>query len=160
MTLFKEYYHNGYFQTHNIPLPVNSLDPRVFTFQEGINDPLLVPGVRAQILYDIQSLNEVEDVGSNTRVLDYILIGQILEQNADKTCPVNILAQINPTNLQDLLKERLLNKAKELSGKLLPGTTHPVVYQLTEKPFNLQTYASVYHPFRDTWIKRPRFLGA
>lgn len=159
MTLFEKAYRDGYFNYHYRPIPRNSLDPRVFTYHDDLNDPSLTQEVRSQLLYDIQSINDVENIGVMTRVLDYVLVGPVLEKNAPKNCSVIILVQISTNNLQDVLKERLLNKAKELSGRLLPGTTHPVDYRLTINKIKLDKYPSAYHPYTDKWLKKPRFLG-
>jgi hypothetical protein len=159
MTLFEKKYRDSYFNYHYRPTPLNSLDPRVFTYHDNLNEPTLAQEVRSQILYDIQALNNVENIGTYTRILDYVIVGPILQQNSDKNCPVIILVQISTANLQDVLKERLLNAAKDFSGRLLPGTTHPVDYQITVHKPDLQKYPAVYHPYYDRWLKKPKFLG-
>jgi len=159
MTLFKEFFNEGYFKYHHKPISRNSLDTRMFVHQEDGRDPLLVDAVRSHIIYDIQSLNDIDTPGTTHRVLDYILTGPVLTELSTKTSPAYIVAQINTVNINDILYERLYNHAKSLSGRLLTGTTHPVIYKLTSKPFDMSLYTHAYHPFWGKWIKKPSFLG-
>lgn len=168
MRLFEKAFRKNYIRYHHRPIVPNSLDPRMFSFFDDGRDPALVALVRTQFLYDIQELNNTDSLGNMTRVADYVMVGPVLTKDSSPSCPVIILVQLNTTNLDDVLKERLENTAKRLSGstdtsggsgRLLPGTAHPVEYQLFTTAPDINSFDSVYHPFYDRWIKKPRFLG-
>ena len=160
MNLFEKTYRDIYLKYHNNPIARNSLDPRVFMFSDEQGDPILVDAVRTHILNDIQSINNIEGIGTMTRVQDYVLVGPVLDEQSAEDCTVVILVQLNTYNLQDVLKERILNHVtRTLNKRLLTGTVHPVKYKLLENTINIKDYTAVYKPFTNVWVKKPRFLG-
>ena len=93
------------------------------------------------------------------------MVGPVLEENAKINCNVYIIVQLNTANLQDVLKERILNFiTKNLSSskkhqRLLTGTSHPLHYKVSIRKIDLNDYPAAFHPFTNTWLKQPRFLG-
>lgn len=164
MNNFDKAYKDSYFSYHNRPIPVHTLDARMFIARDGL-DPVLNEATQKHILYDIQAINELEAPGNRTRVLDYAMVGPVLEENADMNCNVYIIVQLNTANLQDVLKERILNFiTKTLSSgskhkRLLTGTGHPLHYKVSIRKINLEDYSAAFHPYTNTWLKQPRFLG-
>jgi hypothetical protein len=158
---FDKVYKDSYFYYHHKPIPVHSLDARMFQLRDGL-DPQLSEAAQKHILYDIQAINDLENI---KRVHDYVMVGPVLEENAKPTCPIYIIVQVYTTNLTDALKEKLYNfVTKNLSStksrkRYLTGTSHPLYYQMTIRNIDLTDYTSAYHPFTNTWLKRPRFLG-
>lgn len=148
-----------YLKYHTNPISPNSLDPRVWYFLPNGGDPKLQPEIKAQILNNIDQINSVEQEGNKKRVWDYFMVGPALNEKSSDKCSINIIVQINPTNLSDMLKEHILNKIKDINGKLATGSLHPIHYIPTIRKFDAEKYDAVYHPFTEKWIKKPRFLG-
>jgi len=157
--LFQEEFDKAYLPYHTDPVSPNSLDPRVWYFLPGGGDPKLQPGIKTQILQDIDRINSAEQEYARKRVWDYFIVGPVLEENSSEKCSINILVLINKTNLDDMLKERILQTIKELNGKLATGTQHPIHYIPTIRDLDQERYPAVYHPFTEKWVKKPRFLG-
>jgi hypothetical protein len=158
MKLFEQELEN-YVKHHIDPISPNSLDPRVWYFLPDGGDPKLQPEVKSQILNDINAINSAEQESANKRVWDYFMVGPALEESSSVKCPINIIVQINTANLVDMLKELILNRIKDINGKLATGTVHPLYYIPTVRKFDKDKYDAVYHPFTEKWIKKPRFLG-
>jgi hypothetical protein len=157
--LFEEEFNKAYLPYHTNPISPNSLDPRVWYFLPQGGDPKLQPEIKTQILNDIERINSAEGEGIKKRVWDYFIIGPVLEENSSNKCSVNILVQINKTNLDDMLKERILQTIKQINGRLATGTTHPIYYIPTIRDLEKDRYPAIYHPYTEKWIKKPRFLG-
>jgi hypothetical protein len=157
--LFQEEFDKAYLPYHTDPVSPNSLDPRVWYFLPGGGDPKLQPGIKAQILQDIDRINSAEQEYARKRVWDYFIVGPVLEENSSEKCSINILVLINKTNLDDMLKERILQTIKELNGRLATGTQHPIHYIPTIRDLDQERYPAIYHPFTEKWVKKPRFLG-
>ena len=156
---FDALYRENYLKYHSNPMAVDSLDPRMFSFFEDGRDPELIPAVRTHFLRDIQSLNDIESPGTNTRVLDYVVVDSALIPYSDSDCPVSVVVQLNTANLHDVLQERLINAVKQLNERKLTGTNHFVNYTLTTEKINPNFYKYIYHPFHNKWVKKPRQLG-
>jgi hypothetical protein len=159
VNLFEKAYRDGYLKYHTNPIVPNSLDPRVFYFPPEGGDPTIHPTVKNQILTDVARINTADGDYGTTRVKDYVLVGPVLEANAADNCPIIIKLKIETANLNDMVKERVLNIIKDINDKIIAGTQHPIVYIPTVRDFNYNEYDSVYHPYTDKWIKKPRFLG-
>jgi hypothetical protein len=150
---------SDYVPTHTMPFKRDGLNPRVFSSFDNGRDPILVDGIKNQILNDINQLNQVEDNFNNTRVADYIVTGAILKEGASNTAPIIVYVKINTNNLTDILKERLLNKVKEISGKKAVLTLNTINYVLTIRDFDIDNMYAAYHPFSEKWLKKPLYLG-
>lgn len=162
---FDKAYKDSYFYYHHKPIPVHNLDARMFQTRDGL-EPQLSEAAQKHILHDIEAINALEGL---KRVHDYVLVGPVLDEDTDpqqrNTCPVYIIVQIYTANLTDALKEKIYNfVGKNISStnskkRYLTGTAHPLYYRLTIRPIDLSDYSSVFHPYTNTWLKRPRFLG-
>jgi len=159
MQLFEKEYKDEYFKYHTKPISPDDLDPRVFYTEMEGGDPKMLPEVKLQIINDIDAINSAENQSVKTRVNDYIVVGPILKKDSSKFCPITVIVKLNTTNLDDMLKERLLNTINSLNDRRAPGTTHPIHYIPTVRDFDLNSYESVYHPFYEKWIKKPKYLG-
>jgi hypothetical protein len=157
--LFEEELEKAYLPYHTNPISPNSLDPRVWYFLPDGGDPKLQPEVKAQILFDIDRINSAEGENVKKRVWDYFIVGPVVEENSSERCSINILVQIDKTNLDDMLKERILQTIKQINGRLATGTLHPIHYIPTIRDLDKDRYKAIYHPFTEKWIKKPRFLG-
>jgi hypothetical protein len=157
--LFKEEFEKAYLKYHTNPVPPNSLDPRVWYFNPDGGDPILLPQIKTQIFQDIDRINAAEQAFVKRRVWDYFIVGPVLQENSSERCSINVLVQINKTNLDDPLKERILQTIKDINGKLATGTTHPLYYIPTIREIDKEGYSAIYHPYTEKWIKKPRFLG-
>jgi hypothetical protein len=157
--LFQEEFDKAYLKYHTNPIAPNSLDPRVWYFLPNGGDPKLQPEVKAQILQDIDRINSAEQEYAKKRVWDYFIVGPVLDENSSEKCSLNVLVQINKTNLDDMLKERILQIIKQINGRLATGTLHPIYYIPTIRELDKERYPAIYHPFTEQWIKKPRFLG-
>jgi hypothetical protein len=157
--LFEEELEKAYLPYHTNPISPNSLDPRVWYFLPDGGDPKLQPEVKSQILFDIDRINSAEQEGIKKRVWDYFIVGPVLDENSSEKCSLNVLVQINKTNLDDMLKERILQTIKQINGRLATGTLHPIYYIPTIRDLDKDQYPAIYHPFTEKWIKKPRFLG-
>ena len=171
MNLFEKTYGDSYLKSHTNPIVPNSLDPRVFYFPPEGGDPTIHPTVKNQILTDIARINTAEGDYGMTRIADYILVGPVLEQSSSDKCSLIIKLKLSTANLDDMLKERILNMIKEINGEevgksgttnggtYVTGTQHKIYYIPTVRDFDYNEYDAVYHPYTDKWIKKPRFLG-
>jgi hypothetical protein len=158
MRLFEQELKN-YIKHHTNPISPNSLNPRVWYFLPNGGDPKLQPEVKTQILQDIDRINQAEGQGNLKRVWDYFMVGPVLDENSSAKCSINILVQINKTNLDDMLKERILQTIKDINGRLATGSLHPIYYIPTIRDLDQERYLAIYHPFTEKWVKKPRFLG-
>jgi len=159
MNLFEKEFKDSYLKYHYNPIPPNALDPRVFYSEMEGGDPKMLPEVKLQIIQDIDAINSAENEAVKTRVNDYIVVGPILKAGSSKFCPITVIVRLNTTNLDDTLKERILQTIASINDRRAPGTTHPVHYIPTIREFDLEQYESAYHPFYEKWIKKPRYLG-
>ncbi len=157
--LFQEEFEKAYLKYHTNPISPNSLDPRVWYFTSNGGDPILQPQIKTQIFQDIERINSAEQQGAQKRVWEYFLVGPALKENSSEKSSINILVLINKTNLDDMLKERILQTIKDINGKLATGTLHPIYYIPTIRDLDQDKYSAIYHPFTQKWIKKPRFLG-
>ena len=157
--LFEEELEKAYLPYHTNPVSPNSLDPRVWYFLPQGGDPKLQPEVKTQILLDIDRINGAEGEGARKRVWDYFIVGPVVEENSSEKCSINVLVLINKTNLDDMLKERILQIMKEINGRLATGTLHPIHYIPTIRDLDQERYKAIYHPYTEKWVKKPRFLG-
>jgi hypothetical protein len=157
--LFEEELEKAYLPYHTNPIAQNSLDPRVWYFLPQGGDPKLQPEVKTQILLDIDRINGAEGEGARKRVWDYFIVGPVVEENSSEKCSINVLVLINKTNLDDMLKERILQIMKEINGRLATGTLHPIHYIPTIRDLDQERYKAIYHPYTEKWVKKPRFLG-
>ena len=157
--LFEQEFEKAYLKYHTNPVGPNSLDPRVWYFIPQGGDPILQPQIKAQILSDIDRINQAEHQGAARRVWDYFLVGPVLQENSSDKSSINILVQINKTNLDDMLKERILQTIKDINGKLAVGSLHPIYYIPTIREIDKEKYLGIYHPYTEKWLKKPRFLG-
>jgi hypothetical protein len=157
MRLFDNVYKTAYIKENKNIAP-NSLDPQIFYFPESGANPILLPSVRSQILMGIEEINRVESAFTQTRVFDYILTGPIFNKNASETCDMVIKVQINTTQLDDVLKERILQTIKEINGKLVVGTRHPLIYIPTIRKIEIEKLNGAYRPWNNKWEKLPDFL--
>ena len=159
MNLFEKEFKDSYIKYHTNPIPENYLDPRVFYVPAGQTDPILQDEVAQQIFRDIDTINTSDSMYNKTRVKDYIVVGPILEKNSSDKCDIKVVVQIDTTNLDDMLKERLLNTIKGINDRLAPGTVHPLIYIPTIRDFDEEAYTAIYHPYTQKWLKKPRYLG-
>ena len=159
MNLFEKEFKDGYLKYHTNPIPPNALDPRVFYTEMEGGDPKMLPEVKLQIVQDIDTINSAENESVKTRVNDYIVVGPILKTGSSKFCPITIYVKLNTANLDDILKERILQAINTLNDRRAPGTTNPLHYIPTIREFDLNSYESVYHPFYEKWLKKPRYIG-
>ena len=157
--LFEEEFEKAYLKYHTHPVAPNSLDPRIWYFSPDGGDPVLQPAVKSQILKDIEIINSVEHGGGRKRVWEYFIVGPVLEEESSKRCDINILILIDKTNLDDMVKERVLQTIKQINGRLATGSLHPIYYLPTIRDLDQERYPAIYHPYSDKWIKKPRFLG-
>jgi hypothetical protein len=157
--LFEKEFNKAYLKYHANPIAPNSLDPRVWYFFPQGGDPVLQPEIKTQIFQDIDRINSAEQAFVKKRVWDYFMVGPALQENSSDKCSINIVVQIDKTNLDDALKERILQTIKSINGRLATGTTHPLYYIPTIREIDKEKYAAIYHPYTEKWIKKPRFLG-
>ena len=74
------------------PIGPNELDPGIFRYSEVGRDPVLLPGVHAQIVNDIEMFcgNQVQ------RIKKFVLVGDALKPgNKNRTCELKVLVVIN-----------------------------------------------------------------
>jgi len=158
MSLFEKAYLKAYHKHHKNPLPPGSLDPSVFYFPEDGSDPFLMPGIKSQIIEDIERINNAELPNIKTRVWSYVITGPILKEKASKTCDIQVRVQLATNNLVDVTKERILQTIKNINGKLAYGSLHPLIYIPTIRALDLNHINGAYDPFKNVWIKKPSFL--
>jgi hypothetical protein len=157
--LFQEEFEKAYLPYHTNPIAPNSLDPRVWYFLPQGGDPKLQPEVKTQIIGDIERINFAEREGIRKRVWDYFIVGPVLQEDSSDKCSINVLVLIDKTNLEDMIKERILQTIKDMNGKLATGTLHPIYYIPTIRNLDQERYSAIYHPYTENWVKKPRFLG-
>jgi len=157
--VFEEEFRKAYLKYHTNPIAPDSLDPRIWYFLPDGGDPILLPQIKTQIFQDIDRINSAEQEFAKKRVWDYFIVGPVLQENSSERSSINVLVQINKTNLDDSLKERILQTIKNISGKLATGSLHPIYYIPTIREIDKDRYSAIYHPYTQKWIKKPRFLG-
>jgi hypothetical protein len=158
MLLFENAYKEAYADLNKKEIPPNSLDPQVFYFTDEGHDPILLPGIAEQIRKDIEDINHAESEFMQTRIWNYVLTGPILDKDSSDRCPIVIRLQISTANLEDVTKERILQRIKEVNDKLATGTKHPIVYIPTIRKIDIEKLNAAYDIFRQKWIKKPSFL--
>ncbi len=159
MRFFTKIFENEYLKYHTNPIPPNALDPRVWYFIPDGGDPKLQPQIRTQIYKDIDAINGAPGEFAKKIVWDYFLVGPCLSEKSDDRCPLNVYLQINSANLDDVLKEKLLQYVASINGRLASGTLHPIHYIPSVREIDQTRFPAIYHPYTEKWIKKPRFLG-
>lgn len=135
----------------------NELDPGIFRYSEVGRDPVLLPGVHAQIVNDIEMFcgNQVQ------RIKKFVLVGDALKPgNKNRTCELKVLIVINKDlmdiDIDGLLAEDLLKMADAISGRLAVGTLHPIRYIPTVRDVREHDeYPGIYDILMHSWIKLP-----
>jgi hypothetical protein len=159
MKLFEKEFKDAYLKYHTDPISPNSLDPRIWYFLPNGGDPKLQSEVKTQITNDIDQINSAEQEYAKTRVWDYFVVGPVMREGSSEKCSLDVIVQINSTNLSDMLKEHILQTIKRINGRLATGSLHPIHYIPTVRKVDIANYDAVYHPFTEKWLKKPRFLG-
>jgi len=144
-----------------LPYPPNSLNPMLFYWPVEGGDPRLQQAVEAQIYTDIEEINAA-DVTLARVVDDYVVAGPCLEMNAPKEVPVYVFLLINKRYAAEeednVIKERILQFAKDASNKMIPGTYNKIFYFVRTRPIEPDEFKAIYHPFTQKWSKRPSFF--
>jgi hypothetical protein len=139
------------------PIGPNELDPGIFRYSEVGRDPVLLPGVHAQIVNDIEMFcgNQVQ------RIKKFVLVGDALKPgNKNRTCELKVLIVINKDlmdiDIDGLLAEDLIKMADAISGRLAVGTLHPIRYIPTVRDIREHDeYPGIYDILMHSWIKLP-----
>ena len=142
------------------PIGPNELDPGLFRYSEVGQDPVLLPGVHAQIVNDIEMFcgNQVQ------RIKKFVLVGDALVPGKkNRTCELKVLIVINKDlmdiDIDGLLAEDLLKMADAISGRLAVGTLHPIRYIPTVRDIREHDeYPGIYDILQHSWLKLPSGL--
>ena len=105
------------------------------TYAKGVfndadtDNPKLKPGVVAMIKSQIRKFE------SKAPVLKYSLIGSILTKRyrEDADLDVNVLFDVEPS-YRETMRQQLSSELKNINGKLIPGTKHPINYFVITDP--------------------------
>ena len=105
------------------------------TYAKGVfndadtDNPKLKPGVVAIIKSQIRKFE------SKAPVLKYSLIGSILTKRyrEDADLDVNVLFDVEPS-YRETMRQQLSSELKNINGKLIPGTKHPINYFVITDP--------------------------
>jgi len=157
MQLFENAYKKA-LNTNKKTFSPNFLDPQVFYFPDETSDPILLPSITSQILNDIQNINQIESESNKTRIWNYVITGPILKKDSHPQSAIIIKLQINPTNLDDVIKEKILQYISQINNRLAINTQHPIIYLPTIRQIEIEKLNGAYQPFYQKWIKLPDFL--
>jgi hypothetical protein len=139
------------------PIGPNELDPGVFRYSEVGRDPVLLPGIHAQIVNDV----EMFCGNQGQRIKKFVLVGDaLIPGNKNRICELKVLIIINKDlldiDIDGLLAEDLLKMADSISGRLAVGTLHPIRYIPTIRDVREHNeYQGIYDILMHTWIKLP-----
>ena len=111
-----------------IDIPRKTYAKGVFNDADTEN-PKLKPGVVAIIKSQIRKFE------SKAPVLKYSLIGSILTKRyrEDADLDVNVLFDVEPS-YRETMRQQLASDLKNINGKLIPGTKHPINYFVITDP--------------------------
>jgi len=136
-------------QESDVQMPRNTLDVTVFQFFNDGNDPLLLDGIKAQILTDIQELN------STVPIMDFFIIGNILTPYYTEKTPIEVNVEVDPEIMDNLAIAEVLYNLRRINGRLAIGTTHPIYYFLIPGTYDETQADAIYDIANEQWIKRP-----
>lgn len=138
-----------YLKESAIDIPRNSLDPDVFTFNEG-QPPTLKESIKGQIMQDI------EKIGRVTIVNTFYIIGSILTKQYSQDSDIDVNVEVFKEDSDDLTFSRLLSVLKDINGKLAIGTKHPINYYIMTDEYDLSKTNGAYDVLSQKWIKEPK----
>ena len=91
MPLFEKKYAN-YLTIYKIPLAPGQLDPAVFYCPETGEDPVLLPGIHAQISKDLEQLTSSQ----HQRIKNYYLVGPATKPGSkNKVGELRVIVELN-----------------------------------------------------------------
>lgn len=155
MPIFEKKYAN-YMTVYKFPVGPNQLDPTIFYHSETDSEPKLHPTIQAQIDKDVQELSSNQP----QRVKNYYLVGASTNPGAkNRTGALRVIIEINKDikdiDVDGLAAERLLQHAKQLSGRLATGTVRPIEYSITVRPIDKERHTGIYNVPKFCWEKLP-----
>ena len=131
-----------------LDIPRNTLDPKVFQFEDG-KPPILNPAIKRQIQSDISNFEALIPI---TAVQ---IVGSILTRTYSANCDIDVNLAIYREDVDDMMQGKLSTIMKRLNGKLAVGTMHPINYYLLFKEPNPDRFDAVYDVAGERWIKEP-----
>lgn len=146
-----------YLTVYKIPIAPNQLDPTVFYFPETGQDPILLPGVHAQIMNDMEMF---AGGGHAARVKKIVIVGDAVKPGSkDKTKDIKVIIVLNKDimdlDVDGVLAAEILEKTKALSGKQAIGTLRKIQYVPSLRDINLADYEGAYEVPIQQWLKLP-----
>ena len=103
-----------------VDVPRETVSPDIFDMSDREN-PKLLPNVIEQIKIGIDKINALKPVK------DYLLIGSILTTRHKDDADLDINVLVDATDEE---KKKLQNILKDINGKTVEGTNHPINYFL------------------------------
>jgi hypothetical protein len=133
-----------------LDIPKNSLCPELFSFTD-FNPPAMLESARMQILRD------VEQIAPYVIVRDFYATGMafVPSDEPSKTADIHINIEFSDNKNDTISYSKAVYVAKKLSGHLIPGTRHKVIYRLFSKPVDTRVLLAKYDVLNNKWIKIP-----
>ena len=149
-----------YLTVYKIPVGKDQLDPTVFEYSPHFEAPILSERIIAQIVKDLQVFAGEQP----SRVEHCYLTGKIVKPgNTDSSCSLDVMIVLNKkimdADIDGLLSEEILKLAKNLSGRLAVGTTHPINYRVTTRNIDPSLHNGIYDISNGRWLKVPNGLN-
>lgn len=151
---FEQLLENTFLTPENeIHIPRESLCPNVFQFFEDGRPPILQDSIKAQILTDIQMLENV------VPITNFYLIGDVLTPYYTDRSDMNIYVEIDPQIIDQLASAQIFYNLKRINGRYATGTRHKINYLLHSQKLDVDTQNAVYDIVNERWIKRPEAVS-
>lgn len=144
--LFQRIY-ESHVPSDTLIIPMDDLDPTVFrTFDDG-RMPILMTGIRAQILKDIDSINSL------VAISDFFMTGDLLTKKYNPQSEILVITQIEPTDLTNISHSSVVRLLNKLNSRYATGTTHPIKYTIVVNDFNEDKIDNIYDIINERWVK-------
>lgn len=155
INLFEKKY-GDYLTVYKAPIGPHDLDPTVFVYDPNIKAPILSPSIIAQITKDIEAFCGEQP----SRVKNAYVVGKVTKPgNKDRHSPLRVIIvmekNIMDNDIDGVLAEEILKLAKNLSGRLAIGTTHPIEYSVSMRDVDTSKYEGIYDVMHSRWHKIP-----
>ena len=132
-----------------VQIPRESLDSTVFQFFDDGRPPVLQDSIKAQIITDVQSLEQVAPITG------FYLVGDILTPYYVEATNMDVYIELDPEVVDNISTAGLFYNIRRLNGRFATNTTHRVYYHLHTQHLDEEAEEAVYDIINERWPKRP-----
>lgn len=137
----------SYLNESVIDIPMDDLDPTVFRTFDDNRPPILMPGIKNQILKDIDSINALITVN------DFFMTGDLLTKKYNSKSEIEIMVEIDPSELDNISHSNIVRLLNKINKRYATGTTHTINYTIVTHEIDEINIENMYDIVNERWIK-------